>query len=309
MAICWLMRRRSCSSQFGMPAVDFLLRGGDQRIEQVVGLHAEALAARDLDVRLRAVFLADLVAELHGAARRQRDHLVGEVRVVRRLLGVAQQPQRLDHRVLRIALPRVDDVVDRRHAAEVRMVGLAVLGRDPHLVAVGIAVEAAIAEVASQQPELPEVIRDVLADVADRAVGAHDDLRVFVGAGLASADWRIRVRVPHPCSAETRWVSIASSPSSPCSCPRSRSRGRPSALSSSNAASQNCRRRISLSRGRKSYSMSSRSMVSRWRRRTAVEMSSAISAISLPPCSMACSASPRVFRFALSCSYHCETRA
>ena len=62
--------------------------------------------------------------------------------------------------------------------------GFAVLSRDPDLMAVGIAIELAIAEVASQQAELPQVIGDVLADVADRAVGAHDDLRVLVGTGL-----------------------------------------------------------------------------------------------------------------------------
>ena len=67
----------------------------------------------------------------------------------------------------------------------------------------------------------------------------------------------------------------------------------PFCFSNSKAASQKCRCRISLSRGRKSYSMSSRSMVSRCRRSTAVEMSSAISASSLPPCSMACNASDR----------------
>ena len=46
-----------------MPAVHFLLRGGDQRVQQVVGLHAESLAAGDLDVGLGAVFRAHLVAQ------------------------------------------------------------------------------------------------------------------------------------------------------------------------------------------------------------------------------------------------------
>ena len=48
--------------------------------------------------------------------------------------------------------------------------------------------------------------------------------------------------------------------------------------------------------------MSSRSMVSRWRRSTAVEIRSAISAVSLPPCSIACSVSQRgLAGSALSC--------
>ena len=38
--------------EFGMPAVHFLLRRGDQRVEQIVGLHAESLAPRNLDVGL-----------------------------------------------------------------------------------------------------------------------------------------------------------------------------------------------------------------------------------------------------------------
>ncbi len=41
--------------------------------------------------------------------------------------------------------------------------------------------ETAVAEVATELAELPEMIGDVLADVADGAVRAHDDLLVFVG--------------------------------------------------------------------------------------------------------------------------------
>ena len=44
--------------EFLVAGVDFLLRGGNQGIEQVVGLNAEALAAGDLNVRLGAIFFA-----------------------------------------------------------------------------------------------------------------------------------------------------------------------------------------------------------------------------------------------------------
>ena len=64
---------------------------------------------------------------------------------------------------------------------------------------------------------------------------------------------------------------------------------------------QKCRCRMSLSCGRKSYSMSSRCIVSRCRRSTAIEIICAISAVSLPPTSSACSVSRRACRFALSC--------
>ena len=59
-------------------------------------------------------------------------------------------------------------------------------GRDPAAV-VGldlavVLVEGLVAEVlAGEQAELPEVVGDVLADVGDGAVGADDDLGVFVG--------------------------------------------------------------------------------------------------------------------------------
>ncbi len=62
------------------------------------------------------------------------------------------------------------------------MVGFAMLGGDPALVAVGITEELLVAEIAAEKAELPEVVGDVLADVADGAVRADDDLGVFVGA-------------------------------------------------------------------------------------------------------------------------------
>ena len=52
-----------------------------------------------------------------------------------------------------------------------------------------VLVELCVAEVfAGEEAELPEVVGDVFADVGDGAVGADDDLGVFVGeaGGLAS---------------------------------------------------------------------------------------------------------------------------
>ena len=47
---------------------------------------------------------------------------------------------------------------------------------------VGVFVEFGIAEVlAGEQAKLPEVVGNVLADVSDGAVGANDDLGVFIG--------------------------------------------------------------------------------------------------------------------------------
>jgi hypothetical protein len=106
---------------------------------------------------------------------------------------VAESAQRFDDRVLRLGLARIDDVVDFSDVAEVRMILLAlVIGGDPAVVLIGIAVELAIAEIASEQAELPHVIGDVFADVADGAVGADDDFLIFFGIRpeRTSTSWR-----------------------------------------------------------------------------------------------------------------------
>src|SRR6516162_8255187 len=103
------------------------------------------------------------------------------MRVMGGLVGIAKEANGFDHGVLGIALARVDDVVDGFDAAEVGMIGFAVLGRDPTLVVVGITEEFLVSEVAAEETELPEMIGDVFADVADGSVGAYDDLGVFVG--------------------------------------------------------------------------------------------------------------------------------
>src|ERR1019366_1984030 len=149
------------------------------------------------------------VAQFDGTARSERDHLVREVCVVRGLLRITEQPEGFDHGVLRIGLTRVNDVVNRRNAAEVRMIALAVLGRNPHLPPLGIAVEFAITEVQAQQAELPKMIGNVLANVADFAVGTHDDLRVFVGAGLFLRTESFLRWVPHPLALLWRKGGIA----------------------------------------------------------------------------------------------------
>ena len=47
---------------------------------------------------------------------------------------------------------------------------------------IGISEERLVAEVLAQQTKLPQVIGNVFADVGDGAVGADDDLGIFVGA-------------------------------------------------------------------------------------------------------------------------------
>ena len=122
------------------------------------------------------------VAEFDGAARGEGDHLVGEVGVVVGGFGVAHAAEGGDDVVLRVVLAGVDDVVDVVGVAEEGVRGFAVGGGDPAGVR-GVFVEFFVAEVfAGEETELPEVVGDVFADVGDGAVGADDDLGVFVGA-------------------------------------------------------------------------------------------------------------------------------
>ena len=87
-----------------MARIDLSLGGGDETVEQVVGLDAEALATADFDVGLFLILFADGVAEFDGAARGEGDHLVAEVGVVIGRSGEAHAAQRLDDLGLRIVL-------------------------------------------------------------------------------------------------------------------------------------------------------------------------------------------------------------
>ena len=185
MAIWVAIPRRSCVAQLRVPGIDFRLGRLDQAVEQVICFHAEAFASRNLDVGPGLVLFGKLVAEFGGAARRERDHLVGKVRVVIGGLIVSKTAQRLDDRALGLGLARVDHVIDLCHVAKVGMVRLAFAGRDPYLMLVRIAIELAITEVASQQAELPHVVGNVFANVADGAIGADDDFLVFFGNVIA----------------------------------------------------------------------------------------------------------------------------
>src|SRR5581483_11820846 len=95
-----------------MTRINLHARRGDDAIDQVIGLHAEALASAHLDERAVLIFLAEHIAELLRGARCEPYERVVEVRVLRSLLLVSERPQRLLHLRLRVILARVDDVVD-----------------------------------------------------------------------------------------------------------------------------------------------------------------------------------------------------
>src|SRR5438094_966919 len=82
------------------------------------------------------------------------------------LLRVAESTQGLDDSVLRFGLARIDDVVNFSDIAKMRMVERANGRGNPTIVSVRVFVELAISEVAAQQPEFPELVGDILADVA-----------------------------------------------------------------------------------------------------------------------------------------------
>ena len=118
-------------------------------------------------------------AELAGGGRRQGDHLVGEVD---RAVGLREVAERLEpgaDDLLQVALADVDDVEHPPGVAEQRMPLDAVLGGLPD----PLLLPEAVAEVAAEQAELPELVGDVLADVGHRAVRADDHLVGVLEAG------------------------------------------------------------------------------------------------------------------------------
>ena len=110
-----------------------------------------------------------------------------------------ERPQPRDHHILQIRLAHVDHVVNRVAFAEMRATGCGCgsIGRDPDFVAVGVSRQRPVVEVFAEQPELPELVSDVLADVSDGAVRAHDHFAVFVGFVFAAE----RRRRHHPAAA------------------------------------------------------------------------------------------------------------
>src|SRR5579864_4026127 len=102
--------------------------------------------------------------------------------VILRLRRVAKAANGFNHIVLWIALARINHVVDGIDSTKMRMIGFARFSRHPDLMAVGIAIETAVAEVAAQQAKLPQVISNVLTDVGYCVVGTDDDLGVLIRA-------------------------------------------------------------------------------------------------------------------------------
>src|ERR1700679_75023 len=114
-----------------MAGIDLTLGGRDELIEQVVGLDAETFASANLDVGTRLLLFAERVAEFGGTAGRERDHLVGKMRVVVGGFIVIKSAQSFDDSALCLGLSGIDDVVDFGDVAEVRMIclGGVVVGR------------------------------------------------------------------------------------------------------------------------------------------------------------------------------------
>ena len=162
-----------------MALVHFLPGTGDQAVDQIVGFHALAFAAAHFDVGLFRVLGRNFVAELLGAARRQRDHIVGEMLQPIGLFGVAERAESLLDDLLRVRLARIDDVVHLMGVAEFRGARLVGCGiRHPSFMAVGMTVKLVVVKIAAEQTEFPKVVGDVLADVGDGAARSYDDLGV-----------------------------------------------------------------------------------------------------------------------------------
>ena len=146
--------------RFGVALINFLPRACLEPVEQVVGFHALALAAADFDVRFLGILGRNFVAHLLCAARGERDDVVREMLQIVGLLRMTEGAKARDDNLLRIRLPRVNDVEDFVRVAECGRVRVSrssgFARRDPRLVAIGMLVKAAIVEIAAEQAEFPK---------------------------------------------------------------------------------------------------------------------------------------------------------
>ena len=113
-----------------MARINFFFCRSNQRVDQIIGLYPETLAARNLDVGTRLVLVRQLIAQIGGATWRERNHLIRKMRVVISLLVVAKSAQRFNDGVLRFRLPGIDYVVNLSHIAKMRMIQGTHLGRE-----------------------------------------------------------------------------------------------------------------------------------------------------------------------------------
>ena len=165
---------REAASRSGVARVHLGPGLRQERVHEVVGLDAQALAARHLD---HGLVLRDVVAEGPRGGGGEHDLLVGEVVGALRPVRVAEGGDARLHHPLRVGLADVDHVVDRPRVAERRGARLALAARRrPEPVPVVVGPVPAVAEVAVELPELPELVGDVLAGVGDGAVRPDDDL-------------------------------------------------------------------------------------------------------------------------------------
>src|SRR5580698_4041080 len=137
-----------------MTAVYLRLCRRNQLIDQIVGFYAKAPAPGNFDINPTTIVSSNLISKLLSATWRQRNHLIGEVRVVRCLICIAQAAKRLDYIRLRIGLARINHVIDSLCTAKMGMFRLALFRRNPAEM-IRICKERVVSKIASQQPKLP----------------------------------------------------------------------------------------------------------------------------------------------------------
>ena len=133
-----------------------------------------------------------------------------------RAFRMADRDERLLQQLLQIRLPHVDDVVDVRGAAEQRVVAFAAgRARRPER-SVRPRREHAIVEILPEQPELPELVGDVLADVGDDAVRSDDDLlALFSSSSSELGSWDLGFGIwALGFASRSSWIGITQQPAS-----------------------------------------------------------------------------------------------
>src|SRR5262245_50956094 len=105
-------------------------------------------------------------------------------------LRVPDGYQCLLEQLLKVRLSNVDHVVHVRRTAVARVVGKAICAGGRPQRTIRSFREDTILKITSQQPELPELIGDVLADVSDDPIGPYDDFFSLLDVVLGLR-WRL----------------------------------------------------------------------------------------------------------------------
>src|SRR5215467_9954305 len=169
-------------AHFRMPLLGFAQSRLFQLVHQVVRFYTKSLAAAHVHKGALGIFWRKFITQFRGAARGQHDEGVGQMDGIPGSFCVAEPAQTLVDNILRISLPRINHVVDRRGGfAKVRGARFrSSSGRSPNGLTSRHTRPFAIIEILTQQAKFPKLVSNVFSYVRYRSIRPHDNLVLLV---------------------------------------------------------------------------------------------------------------------------------